>query len=67
VVSVKAHTRPFERRWLNIAAFIIVPVGLFCYIRMWHFRLRLDHDLRTIISTNKAITDRIGQIAAPST
>ena len=64
VVSVKAHTRPFERRWMNIAAFIIVPIGLFCYFRMWHFRLRLAHDLRTIINTNKVIIERIGQMTA---
>ena len=64
VVSVKAHTRPFERRWMNIVSFIILPIGLFCYFRMWHFRLRLDHDLKTIMSTNKAIIDRIGQMTA---
>src|SRR3712207_2567282 len=27
VVSVKAHTRPFERRWMNILSFLIIPVG----------------------------------------
>src|SRR3712207_9056347 len=26
VVSVKAHTRPFERRWMNILSFLIIPV-----------------------------------------
>ena len=59
VVSEKAHTRPFERRWLNIMAAIIVPLGAFLYIRMWTFRLRLLKDLRTIKQTNKLITERI--------
>ena len=67
VVSVKAHTRPFERRWLNIAAAILVPVGAFLYIRMWSFRLRLLKDLRTIKKTNTLMTDRIAEkgLAAP--
>ena len=45
ILSEKAHTRPFERRWMNILAAIIVPLGLFLYIRMWMFRLRLLRDL----------------------
>ncbi len=61
VVSEKAHTRPFERRWLNIMAAIIVPLGAFLYIRMWTFRLRLLKDLRTIKQTNKLITERIAK------
>ena len=59
VVSVKAHTRPFERRWLNIVAAIIVPVGIFLYLRMWMFRARLRHDLHTIQQCNEAIIKRI--------
>ena len=59
VVSEKAHTRPFEHRWLNIAAAILVPVGAFLYIRMWTFRLRLLKDLRTIKNTNQKVTARI--------
>ena len=62
VVSVKAHTRPFERRWMNIVAAIVVPVGLFLYFRMWKFRLRLHHDLRVIGETNRKIVDRIAEM-----
>ena len=29
VVSVKAHTRPFERKWMNITSAVLVPLGLF--------------------------------------
>ena len=55
VVSVKAHTRPFERRWLNVLAALIVPVGICLYIRMWMFRLRLYRDLKTIKQSNGEI------------
>jgi len=59
IMTVKAHTRPFERRWLNILAAIVVPMGAFFYIRMWRFRLRLLRDLRTIRQTNTSIVARI--------
>ena len=62
VVSTKAHTRPFEHRWMNIAAAIIVPVGIFLYLRMWMFRLRLYRDLRTIKQTDTNIVNRIQQM-----
>ena len=55
VMAAKAHTRPFERKWLNILSFIIVPAGVFFYLRMWRFRLRLLRDLRQV----KLINDRI--------
>jgi lipopolysaccharide export system permease protein len=56
VIAVKAHTRPFDRRWMNVAAGVIIPVGFFVYFRMWHYRLRLYRDLKTIrfIDTNIA-------------
>ena len=59
IVSEKAHTRPFERRWMNIAAFVLVPVGVTLYIRMWMFRVRLLRDLRTIKQTNTKVVERI--------
>ena len=61
VVSTKAHTRPFERRWMNIMAFILIPIGAFLYIRMWSFRLRLLRDLRTIKQTNANIVNRTNE------
>ncbi|MBR1463784.1 MAG: LptF/LptG family permease [Prevotella sp.] len=63
VVSAKAHTRPFEHKWMNIVAAVIVPVGIFLYARMWMFRLRLLKDLRTIKQTNTNIINRINEIA----
>ena len=62
IVSVKAHTRPFEHRWMNIVAAVIVPLGLFLYFRMWKFRLRLHHDLNVIRDTNQKIVGRINEM-----
>ena len=62
-MSVKSHTRPFERKWLNIVSAIIAPLGFVLYLRMWRFRLRLLRDLRTIKAENDIITERIRAIA----
>lgn len=62
VVAEKAHTRPFERLWLNTLMAIIIPAGIFFYCRMWRFRLRLLKDLRTIRQTNEKIVKRIEQM-----
>ena len=59
ILAVKAHTRPFEHRWMNTMAAIIIPVGMFFYIRMWIFRLRLYNDLRTMKAADDAIIERI--------
>ena len=55
ILITKAHTRPFEYKYLNIASAIIIPVGLFLYCRMWGFRLRLYRDLKTIKQMNESI------------
>lgn len=59
ILDTKAHTRPFERKWLNIMAAIILPLGLFFYFRMVRFRFRLYRDLVVIKETNRKITERI--------
>ena len=59
ILSTKAHTRPFERKWLNITAAIIFPVGIMLYLRMWRFRMRLLRDLRVTAQTNSEIINRI--------
>ena len=59
VLAVKAHTRPFERRWLNIASALLVPLGVFLYCRMWRFRLRLYHDLQVVRSTDTSIASYV--------
>lgn len=62
VLAVKAHTRPFERKWLNIVSAIIIPLGLFFYLRMWRFRIRLQRDLKQIVQTNEKVTEQITKI-----
>ena len=62
IMSVKAHTRPFNRQWLNTAAAILVPVGLVLYIRMWRFRLRLLKDLRVVVQNNNQIIAQIEKL-----
>ena len=59
IMSVKAHTRPFERKWLNIVAALTVPVGLALYLRMWRFRLRLMRDLKAIAAADDTIVAQI--------
>lgn len=63
IMSVKAHTRPFECRWLNIVSAVIVPFGLVLYLRMWRYRLRLWRDLRTVKAENDIIIGRIKALA----
>ena len=62
IMSVKAHTRPFNRQWLNVVAAILVPVGLVLYIRMWRFRLRLLKDLRGVVQNNNQIVAQIERL-----
>ena len=62
ILSTKAHTRPFERKWLNIVAAIIIPLGAALYLRMWRFRLRLYRDLRVTVQTNTNIINRIKEM-----
>lgn len=64
IMSLTAHTRPFERKWLNILAAILLPLGIVLYIRMWRFRLRLYRDLRVIKRTNENIIKRIEEMTA---
>lgn len=62
VMSVKAHTRPFNHQWLNTVAAILVPVGLVLYVRMWRFRLRLLKDLRVVVHNNNQIIAQIEKL-----
>lgn len=62
IMATHAHTRPFRRRWLNAATGIILPLGIFFYLRMWRFRLRLLRDLRVIRKNNTDLTARIEEI-----
>jgi lipopolysaccharide export system permease protein len=62
VLAATAHTRPFRKKWLNIIAGLIIPLGIFLYIRMLRFRMRLYRDLRTIRHTSDHIVERINNM-----
>ncbi len=69
IMAVKAHTRPFERKWLNVMAAVVLPLGIFFYLRMWRYRLRLLRDLRVIRQTNSNMVSYIEKriVKAPIT
>ena len=62
IISEKAHTRPFDHRWMNIVAAIIVPVGIVLYLRMWRFRMRLYKDTKQIRHLNDMMIKRITEM-----
>lgn len=55
IIPVSAHVRPFHIYWLNLAAGIIFPVGLFFCFRIWAFRVRLAKDMERIIKNNEQV------------
>ena len=55
IISVSAHIRPFHKYWMNLAAGVIFPIGLFFYFRIWAFRIRLSRDMERIIKNNEQI------------
>ena len=59
VVSMGAHVAPFPRRWMNVAAGVVIPIGLLLYARAVLFRHRLRGDLSEIARINKEIQDII--------
>ena len=62
IIAVRAHTRPFRRKWMNIVSGLILPLGIFFYFRMIRFRLRLYRDLRAIRSTTDRVLPRIMEL-----
>ena len=59
IIATHAHTRPFQRKWLNIVTGLFLPTGIFFYFRMIRFRLRLYKDLQHIIRINKKLIPRL--------
>jgi lipopolysaccharide export system permease protein len=59
ILATHAHTRPFRRKWLNIITGLVIPAGIFFYIRMLRFRLRLYRDLKVITKANQTIIKKI--------
>lgn len=65
IIYVHAHTTPFARKWVNVAAGILFPVGLLIWLRIWRFRLRLARDLRQIVKGSERLEQRIGRLLHP--
>lgn len=63
IIATHAHTRPFEKKWLNIVSGLFLPLGIFFYCRMIRFRLRLYRDLRDISNTSNKIIPHILELA----
>jgi lipopolysaccharide export system permease protein len=63
IIATHAHTRPFEKKWLNIVSGLFLPLGIFFYCRMIRFRLRLYRDLRDISNTSNKLMPIIQELA----
>ena len=61
IIPPNAHTTPFHIYWLNVLSGLFVPLGLFFYIRIWIFRIRLSKDMERIIKTNGEVLSVIEQ------
>ena len=66
IIMTRAHTRPFNRKWMNIVTGLVLPVGIFFYLRMWRFRLRLYRDLHTIKQVSGKVIPRARELANPA-
>ena len=62
ILMTRAHTRPFNHKWMNIVTAIILPLGVFFYLRMWRFRLRLYKDLHDIRQTSSKIIPKATEL-----
>ena len=63
ILATHAHTRPSRKKWMNVVTGLLLPVGVFFYIRMLRFRLRLRKDLRTIRHTSEKVIPRAKELA----
>ncbi len=59
VLVPDAHTRPFHNPRWNIITGLILPLGLFFFLRIWRYRLRLWHDMVQIQKLGSLINERI--------
>ncbi len=62
IIATHAHTRPFRKKWLNAVTGIFLPTGIFFYVRMIRFRIRLYRDLQNIRRVNKKLIPRVIQL-----
>ena len=62
IIATHAHTRPFQRRWLNTITGLLLPVGIFFYFRMMRFRFRLYKDLQQIRRINDKLLPKVEEL-----
>ncbi|MBR6169513.1 MAG: LptF/LptG family permease [Bacteroidaceae bacterium] len=56
-----AHTRPFRNAKRNKWAGIVLPVGIFFWLRIWRFQLRLSRDLDKLQEVGQVLMKKIRQ------
>lgn len=61
ILEPDAHTRPFHSARLNVSAGLFFPLGLFFWLRIWRYRMRLWNDMNSIQKINTLIIDRINK------
>lgn len=62
VLVTDAHTRPFHNvRWNKVVG-IFLPLGLYFWLRIWRYRLRLWRDMQQIKKVSQRIIERIDVI-----
>ena len=57
-----AHTRPFRNPRHNKWIGIIFPVGIFFWLRIWRFQLRLSRDLEKLQEVGQVIMKKVSKI-----
>lgn len=62
ILSVDAHKRPFSNPKRNVAAGLLLPVGVVFYFRIWRYRIRLRRDMDTIQRLAGELITRIQHI-----
>lgn len=61
ILEPDAHTRPFHSARLNVYTGLFFPLGLFFWLRIWRYRMRLWNDMNSIQKINTLIIDRINK------
>ena len=61
ILETDAHTRPFHSARLNVYTGLFFPLGLFFWLRIWRYRMRLWNDMNSIQKINTLIIDRINK------
>lgn len=61
ILEPDAHTRPFRSARKNMVTGLLLPLGLFFWLRIWRYRLRLWHDMGQVQRISQYIIERINK------